>query len=554
MDLRAYEQAKFELTDILRLKTAALSRDHDSAYERFRELFARLAEDRFNLVVAGRISRGKTSLMNAILGTDRLPTGIVPLTSVITSVTYGSRERVQIEWKRGGIPREIRLEELADYVTERANPGNTRGIHQARIELPVEILRRGFYFVDTPGLESAIAENTLTTETFLPEADALILVSGYESPLSDEELRVIKYFANTTTRIFFVLNKQDMVSERERREAHAFARQQLKAVFAKEAPAIFSTSAVEGLAAKINNNASKLVASGLPELELALTRFLVDSKNRHFLLRMCDRAFPLMDSGPSHGSDAALKQRIRSLRARLEPGSMQSAHLQEVTTPLSETIPKPSKAQPCDICREVDDKIFEFLCHYQLALVTDPKERTRFVKDRGFCTRHWWLYASIAAPRDICVAVAPLLAHISTELQTSTAESVNSLALGRVVSKAATRCRLCSLQRTIEREAIAAERSGHHSWSASPSTMPAASLYDFRTASQPGNPLRIVAGTSARGRTPGGRHATLRVETRRRAPFVSERRGRGRRDDRDFTSGEQPLSRQDVRSMRLRRS
>jgi len=37
------------------------------------------AEDRFNLVVVGRLSRGKTSLMNAIMGTDRLPTGMVPL-------------------------------------------------------------------------------------------------------------------------------------------------------------------------------------------------------------------------------------------------------------------------------------------------------------------------------------------------------------------------------------------------------------------------------------------------------------------------------------------
>jgi hypothetical protein len=205
----------------------------------------------------------------------------------------------------------------------------------------------------------------------------------------------------------------------------------------------------------MNNNAGKLVASGLLELELALTRFLIDSKSRHFLLRMCDRAVPLMDSGQPHGGDAALKQRIRSLRARLEPGFIQLANLQEVTKPLSEKIPKPSKAQPCEICREVDDKIFAFLCYYQSALITDSEERARFVIDGGFCTRHWWLYASIAAPRDICVAVAPLLARISTELQTSTAESANSLALGRVVFKAATRCRLCSLQRTIEREAVA---------------------------------------------------------------------------------------------------
>jgi hypothetical protein len=38
--------------------------------------------------------------MNAILGTDRLPTGIVPLTSVITSVGYGTKEQVILQFPR----------------------------------------------------------------------------------------------------------------------------------------------------------------------------------------------------------------------------------------------------------------------------------------------------------------------------------------------------------------------------------------------------------------------------------------------------------------------
>jgi predicted GTPase len=100
MDLREYERAKFELAEILRsLATLCKDRPHEEQ-GRLRELFARLAEDRFNLVVVGRFSRGKTSLMNAILGTDRLPTGIVPLTSVITTVAYGSKEQVIISYPK----------------------------------------------------------------------------------------------------------------------------------------------------------------------------------------------------------------------------------------------------------------------------------------------------------------------------------------------------------------------------------------------------------------------------------------------------------------------
>jgi predicted GTPase len=83
MDLREYERAKFEVAELLqRVVTHKLTDGSRSLHDRLQDLFARLAEDRFNLVVAGRFNRGKSSLMNAILGLDRLPTGIVPLTSV----------------------------------------------------------------------------------------------------------------------------------------------------------------------------------------------------------------------------------------------------------------------------------------------------------------------------------------------------------------------------------------------------------------------------------------------------------------------------------------
>jgi len=176
--LTEYEKTKFELADIVRFAAAKVSRGADPIYGDFLDFSARLGEDRFNLVVAGRFSRGKTSLMNAILGIDRLPAGIVTLTSVITSVGYGSSERVRVERERDGWPFEIRLDEIAQYITERGNLGNTRGIRQAKIELPAEILRRGFYFIDAPGLGSSIPENTRTAMGFLPEADALVLVSG----------------------------------------------------------------------------------------------------------------------------------------------------------------------------------------------------------------------------------------------------------------------------------------------------------------------------------------------------------------------------------------
>jgi len=51
----------------------------------------RLAADRFQLAVAGQFSRGKSTLMNALPGAAYLPVGALAMTSVVTTVRYGSR-------------------------------------------------------------------------------------------------------------------------------------------------------------------------------------------------------------------------------------------------------------------------------------------------------------------------------------------------------------------------------------------------------------------------------------------------------------------------------
>jgi len=119
MDLREYEQNKFAIAEILRSASACVPQQTNGLRERLQPLFARLAEDRFNLVVVGRFNRGKTSLMNAILATDRLPTGIVPLTSVITTVGYGSKERVVLKYRNSMLDRVIPIEALPQHVTQK---------------------------------------------------------------------------------------------------------------------------------------------------------------------------------------------------------------------------------------------------------------------------------------------------------------------------------------------------------------------------------------------------------------------------------------------------
>jgi GTP-binding protein EngB required for normal cell division len=308
MDLKTYEQVKFELAELIRsgelVATGPFTvQEKDpnkrwNAAQPFRDLLTRLADDRFTIVVAGRFNRGKSSLMNAVLGVDRLPTWVVPLTSVITYVRYGTSERVLLDYYGSGLRGEARLEELPELVTEKGNPGNVKRIRAAEIQLPSEILRRGFFFVDTPGLGSAIFENSQTTERFIPEIDVLILVTSYESPLTEDEIRFLRQASASVRAVFVVVNKQDTVSPETRHEVLDYVAKTSQGVLNGGLSKPFSVSARDGLTAKQANDMEGLRSSGILDFEEELIHFLTAERSRLFLSAMFDRASVVLGSLP----------------------------------------------------------------------------------------------------------------------------------------------------------------------------------------------------------------------------------------------------------------
>ena len=289
--LEEYARLKLELAAIARaILHVAERRKHDQAIRDTRRLLARLAEDRFNLAVLGQFSRGKSSLMNAILGSAKLPTGVLPLTSVITTVAYGETERVLLQREGWTFPQEIPLERLAEFVTQQANPANEKRVILAEVQFPNELLRLGIHFIDTPGIASAIAANTSATRAFLPEVDAAIVVTSFESPMTETELNFLREVREEVRRVFLVVNKLDLVSRDDCAAALDSIRSLIRGSVPGEQIEVFAISAREALNAKRQGSPEALARSGLPELETALTNFLRHEKTRELLLRGVDRA------------------------------------------------------------------------------------------------------------------------------------------------------------------------------------------------------------------------------------------------------------------------
>ncbi|MGB6132788.1 MAG: dynamin family protein [Acidobacteriaceae bacterium] len=462
MDLKEYEQRKFHLAEIVR-SAQAIDTKNTELNGDCRELLARLAEDQFNLMVVGRFSRGKSTLMNAILGGDYLPTGIVPLTSVITTVRYGSRPQVVLHFRDSGLNREVPLSQLDEYVTQKGNPGNAKKIAWAEIQLPVEILRRGFFFVDTPGLGSPIVENTLTTERFLPQADAFILVTSYESPISEEEHRILERIRNSGKPLFVALNKRDTVTESERQQARFFVIDQLTMTLGRPINELYSISARQALAAKVAQNQPALEESGVPAFEHDLLRFLAEDHAQSFLEGMYQRTLELLSrwsrlsDDQSHEAEwAALLQRLLNQHASITGIQGHSSASAEIGSPGNEVWKlRIDRKAGCSICGSVLEATFRFLSKYQYDLTIRPEVQQEHTKRNGFCPLHTWQYEGISSPYGVCTAYPSLAHSVASQLnQIASDGCCSETHIEQLISTDQT-CPACEVRRRAERQAVA---------------------------------------------------------------------------------------------------
>jgi GTP-binding protein EngB required for normal cell division len=277
-----YVRAKHEVAALLRDAWEYAKETAPWAAEGVHELIARLGESRFRLVVVGQFKRGKSSLMNAIIGQSLLPTGLLPVTSAITSLSYGSRPRVVIRRAGRAIDEEVLIERLPSFITEQGNPGNRERVLSAEVEVPAPFLRRGLTFVDTPGIGSARAANTATTLSFLPEADAALFVTSADGPLSEAEMGFLDAVRQHVRKLFFVVNKVDLVASAERAGLADYVHATLRRHLGSQPLRVFLCSA-SGALEHIASDGGPSHASGVTKLVSALAAFL-DSEGRTVLL------------------------------------------------------------------------------------------------------------------------------------------------------------------------------------------------------------------------------------------------------------------------------
>lgn len=351
MDFTLYNNRKTKLQQTITTTLSVLqSLNLTSAYKRMTDDAARLADERFNLVIIGEFSRGKSTFINALLGRSILPASANPTTNIISKIVYGEQEKYTLFYKDGK-KQEISKEEfdlikaqtedktdkfslLKGFVSKLKHEeshvdfGN---IDHAEISYPLSFCENKVDVVDTPGTNDLNVGRIEITYRYLRQAEAAILVLSATQPLTrtEKEFLVEQVVGNNIKDIFIVINyKDEVIGQEERVVKHVLDNlqdvqdfsQRIFIVSSKQALLYRRKQAGEALKTKaLLNCPATLKETGIVELEVALGRFLSEEKGNAKLKKYAERCYLALKEA-EHGitvQKEGLSHSLDDLKAKL---------------------------------------------------------------------------------------------------------------------------------------------------------------------------------------------------------------------------------------------
>jgi len=188
-----------------------------------------------DVAILGQFKAGKSSFLNSLIGKPILPVGVIPVTTTITRLQYGKRERAIVR-HFDGQQTEVDIGAIEEFTSEAQNPANRKNLEVVDIELPSLEKYAGLRLVDTPGLGSIFKYHVETSENWLPEVGTAFLAISSDRPLAANDLQLIRDLRKHTPKIVLLLTKADLLSPEQQKEVIHFFRTALRKELHEEFP------------------------------------------------------------------------------------------------------------------------------------------------------------------------------------------------------------------------------------------------------------------------------------------------------------------------------
>lgn len=313
---------------------------HVKALQGLRELQADIRGDFYTVVVLGEFKRGKSTLINALLGTSLLPMDVLPETATINAIMYEETPQLTVVHRDGSTRKgEVSYDFLRQYSAKRED-SDAADVRYIKIGYPCDLLKNRIVLVDTPGVSDLNEQRSEVTYQFIPKANAVLFVLDANAPLKKTEKDFIdeRLLPIGVNNILFIINKYDAVDEDEEEAFLENVKKRLHRAFridAKEAQlrdiSVYPLSAKQALQAVEKGDEKLLQASGFEEIKDKLRAMLFGGqvereklqgyrKRLHWLLSILEREIQGEKAMMSAGI-AELEEAVFALRQMLQKNS-----------------------------------------------------------------------------------------------------------------------------------------------------------------------------------------------------------------------------------------
>jgi tetratricopeptide (TPR) repeat protein len=266
------------------------------------------------VTVMGEFNSGKSTFVNALLGEEVAPMGITPTTATINVLTYGT-ERMGRVLYRDDRSRDVPWAEVPALLRG-IDAAEAREIRVVEVLYPLAALLR-VNIVDTPGLNSIMAEHEQVARDFIAQADAVVWLFTVGQAGKQTEAEALAAIAKEHKKILGVVNKIDRASPAEESAILAHLTEQFGGLL----EALQPFSAREALRGRQEHDAARTAASRYPELHALLEeRFY--SRGRALKRASCvARATSLVTAGAERARTATAEL-DRALQSLADAGSV----------------------------------------------------------------------------------------------------------------------------------------------------------------------------------------------------------------------------------------
>ncbi len=286
----------------------------------------------FSVGIMGEFKRGKSTVINALLGQEIVPADIMPCSATLNYIRWDTEKRAEILFKDGS-KKVVPVDEMTNYITKITDESAemASSVEEAAVYYPCTFCQNGVQIVDTPGLNDDERMNEIS-ERVIPTLDAIIMVVVPGSPFSQTEADFVrnKVMSSDLGRIIFLFNKIDTVraSQRERAISGVLDRirksvlDKMAAIHGEDSEEyknakskmgnikLIPVSALDCLDGKLENDQELIEKSGYMQFEKALANLLTEERGMLELLH------------PVNQLMSVSKEALQNMNARLSAMKM----------------------------------------------------------------------------------------------------------------------------------------------------------------------------------------------------------------------------------------